>query len=559
MLLRLVTPVKRSGSSNIQLKKRIPLDVLPLVRGQQLAIPIGGEWASVTITDSMNTIRLSLRTADLSVAKVRQAEALAHLERVFESYRADRPVELSQRNAVALSRVIYEGWAEGEARETTVALEHTEDGWKLAEGDTTADEGEGFAAVMGQLAALEGDGAEAFESLLGPVVDHQLAKLGVSRLTAASRERVLEAFRSALYQGLAQRKRNAEGDFTPDPRASRFPPLEVGHQVSGTKSSRQTITGLAEAWWEEARAAGRSQSTYEAYARAAKQLATFLRRDDARTVTTQNIMDFTAHRRDQGASAKTINQGDLSALNVLFDWGRRRGRVPANPVDLQNSKVIAPNPSKSTGRRKSYSDEEALAVLNHASKHRSNRERAQLVLAKQWVPWLCAYTGARLGEMAQLRGTDVFQQAGRWVLRITPEGTVTVKTGTARTVPLHPHLVDMGFPQLAQAAGKDFMFLAPRDDTEAALRGAWRTLKNRITTFIREVVTDRRLQPSHAWRHRMETKARTLGWREDVTNSITGHVTPGVAATYGDMEILAMSRALDQLPRYEAEEPPAPK
>jgi integrase len=95
-------------------------------------------------------------------------------------------------------------------------------------------------------------------------------------------------------------------------------------------------------------------------------------------------------------------------------------------VDLQNSKVIAPNPSKSTGRRKSYSDEEALAVLNHASKHRSNRERAKLVLAKQWVPWLCAYTGARLGEMAQLRGSDVFQQAGRWVLRITPEGTVTV-------------------------------------------------------------------------------------------------------------------------------------
>eukprot|EP00873_Tetraselmis_striata_P032002 jgi/Tetstr1/452266/TSEL_039302.t1 len=155
MLLRLVTPVKRSGSSNIQLKKRIPLDVLPLVRGQQLAIPIGGEWASVTITDSMNTIRLSLRTADPSVAKVRQAEALAHLERVFESYRSDGPVELSQRNAVALSRGIYEGWAEGEARETTVALEHTEDGWKLAEGDTTADEGEGFAAVMGLLIVAE--------------------------------------------------------------------------------------------------------------------------------------------------------------------------------------------------------------------------------------------------------------------------------------------------------------------------------------------------------------------------------------------------------------------
>lgn len=42
-------------------------------------------------------------------------------------------------------------------------------------------------------------------------------------------------------------------------------------------------------------------------------------------------------------------------------------------------------------------------------------------LAKRWLPWVCAYTGARVGEIAQLRKQDVAHEHGRWVLVITPE------------------------------------------------------------------------------------------------------------------------------------------
>jgi integrase len=45
--------------------------------------------------------------------------------------------------------------------------------------------------------------------------------------------------------------------------------------------------------------------------------------------------------------------------------------------------------------------------------------------ARRWVPWLCAYTGARPGEMTQLRGKDVTKQGSIWAVHITPEaGTV---------------------------------------------------------------------------------------------------------------------------------------
>ncbi|MGB8631769.1 MAG: hypothetical protein WCD69_20720, partial [Xanthobacteraceae bacterium] len=41
--------------------------------------------------------------------------------------------------------------------------------------------------------------------------------------------------------------------------------------------------------------------------------------------------------------------------------------------------------------------------------------------ARRWVPWLCAYTGARVGEIAQLRKEDVVKREGLPSILITPE------------------------------------------------------------------------------------------------------------------------------------------
>jgi integrase len=77
------------------------------------------------------------------------------------------------------------------------------------------------------------------------------------------------------------------------------------------------------------------------------------------------------------------------------------------------------------------------------------------------VPWLCAYTGARVGEMTQLRGVDVLRQDGISALRITPEAG-TVKTRKARVVPLHDHLIAQGFPEFVKTRGKGPLFYNER-------------------------------------------------------------------------------------------------
>ena len=360
------------------------------------------------------------------------------------------------------------------------------------------------------------------------------ASIGFRRLAKAYLALLIETGEASL------KRQRGELVQTPEPPA----PKQV-EQLRGVPD--QTITGLVADWWKEAKAAGRSVSTHEAYERVARQFAEYLQHDDANVVSKADVIRFKDHRLGQGAAPKTVKDSDLAGLRSLFRWGVANGRVKENPAE--GVSVIAPK--KAQTRPKGFTDEEAKAILTHASGHgQQPGEGVKIAAAKRWVPWLCAYTGARLGEMVQLRRKDLRREGETWVLSLSPEA-VTVKGGKFREVPLHPHLADMGFPAFVKASEEGFLFLQPSEASAEAERGAWRTAKNRVTEFVRQVVTDKQVQPNHAWRHRMETLTRNLDIRRDVTDAITGHTTPGVAASYGDVTLEAKTVAVAKLPRYD--------
>lgn len=310
----------------------------------------------------------------------------------------------------------------------------------------------------------------------------------------------------------------------------------------------QTITGLVDLWWIDAKAAGRSQSTYKANERAMRYLSEFLEHDDANAVTVEDIIRFKEKRIADGRNAKTVGHSDIASLRAVFGWAKRNRKTAINPAeDIQ---VLIPKRKRTRGP--GFTADEALAILNHAGSHvRRAAEGRKMALAKRWVPWLCAYTGARVGEIAQLRKQDVVDEHGRAIIVITPEAGTT-KSGGYRKVPIHPHLIELGFIQLVEASAPGPLFLAPTKPGQEGIFGATRTVKNRLAEFVREVVSDPRVQPNHGWRHRFETIARNLGFREDVTNWITDHATKGVAAEYGETELQAMALVIDGLPRYTA-------
>jgi hypothetical protein len=56
--------------------------------------------------------------------------------------------------------------------------------------------------------------------------------------------------------------------------------------------------------------------------------------------------------------------------------------------------------------------------------------------AKRWVPWLCAYSGARVGELTQLRVQDVEHRACGPVLRITPDAGRPARPAQSPYIPI---------------------------------------------------------------------------------------------------------------------------
>jgi len=64
MLLRLVSPVRRTGSSIPQFVQRIPADVWPRAIGTRLEIPLGDGFVTFTVTEKTPSIRFSLRTRE---------------------------------------------------------------------------------------------------------------------------------------------------------------------------------------------------------------------------------------------------------------------------------------------------------------------------------------------------------------------------------------------------------------------------------------------------------------------------------------------------------------
>jgi integrase len=175
-------------------------------------------------------------------------------------------------------------------------------------------------------------------------------------------------------------------------------------------------------------------------------------------------------------------------------------------------------------------------------------ESAGTFAAKRWVPFLAAYTGARVGELAQLRKQDATLEGEHWVLLLTPEAG-TIKTNEARKVVLHPHLIDLGFPAFLRAAQPGHLFLKPAKDGDVL--GPLQGLKNRLSEFVRTVITDPNVAPMHGFRHRFKTVGMDCGIPTRILDAIQGHAARTAGDGYGDVTVKAMAMAMEKIPRVE--------
>lgn len=92
---------------------------------------------------------------------------------------------------------------------------------RVNEPQITADEWEGVLANWVKVGSSENPSD--LETPLGPVVDRLLLAKGIMRVTVETRGMVLLAFWQALRDSFESLKRNADGDYSADAKAERFP------------------------------------------------------------------------------------------------------------------------------------------------------------------------------------------------------------------------------------------------------------------------------------------------------------------------------------------------
>lgn len=207
------------------------------------------------------------------------------------------------------------------------------------------------------------------------------------------------------------------------------------------------------------------------------------------------------------------------------------------------------------GRERGFTDSEALAILKAArdyqppfSANPRTREAEPTTAAKRWTPWLCAYTGARVTEITQLRKEDLREHDGIPFVRVTPEAG-TVKTGQYRDVPLHPHLIELGFLAFVASRPAGPLFYqgpAHPDKQHPSLMVA-----TRIGKWVRGLGVTGEVAPNHGWRHRFKTVAIEAGMDARARDAIQGHAARTAGDSYGDVTLKARREAILRHPRYE--------
>jgi integrase len=217
------------------------------------------------------------------------------------------------------------------------------------------------------------------------------------------------------------------------------------------------FSDLVDGWAKERRPV--AKTIYE-WSRVVKQLAAFLKHDDARALTGDDLVRWKEAMLTEGLRPKTIQDAKLAPVRAILQWGVSNKKLRSNVADG----ISLDTRSKQGEKKRSFTDEEAKIVLAAAA--------VSTDPVKRWVPWIGAYSGARVSEICQLRREDVVEFDGIWCMKIMPEAGSVKTSGSERIIPVHPALEKSGFLQFAlqKNAGPIFSDLPP-DSENAAVMG----------------------------------------------------------------------------------------
>ena len=568
-------------------RQRVPLDLIPTV---------GKRW-----------IKESLRTKNATLAKALHAQVAAKYAARWEELRKNPIHHLDSRDSAALAGEIYRQILEREGEKPRHAwsrrewfmrraglmfgLDHFSPSALIAEDSNVAEveiprvamektptmpEVEAAAVTDNAVSedAASADprrrlneefcGADYVAKEIGRDLDALLKRAGIV-LGPEKREDVLFQAGEAAIRAYEKLMKESHGDFSADANANRFPPFVAWADAVRHSSLAEDVWRGGEPHW--ARATQRKyRHALDDFLEQFPSYALHRTRGDwdLAKVTTDHVRawrDNLLTRLAGKTSARTIQREYLGSLKSIFAYAVRNGRLRENPA---KGIYVEEAWGKKAAKMRGFFDEEAKAILRASLATPPARMSKHQADARRWAPWLCAYTGARVNEITQLRGQDVVERDGYWCVSITPEAG-SQKQGMARLVPLHDHLIEQGFVAFAQkfrpAQPLFHAFEIPesvktdkeKNDHRRRAAAAAATTSGRLATWVRSLkeVAAGDVHPNHGWRHRFKTEGLFRGMIPVVLDAIQGHAPATISEKYGDKPPRVTAPEIAKLPRIE--------
>lgn len=237
-------------------------------------------------------------------------------------------------------------------------------------------------------------------------------------------------------------------------------------------------------------------------------------------------------------SDRTVNKY-LSALGAYCQWLMQNGHIDTNPVDgMHLGKYRGPakvRPYTSDQLRDIFASPLFTGAESEEELHKAGK--VHIRDHRYWLPLMSLFTGARMGELAQLLVADVRQDRGRWIIHITREGDIakTTKTkGSQRVLPVHSELERLGFIEFhASSISNDNSRLFPeiKPDSRGQLAGHYSRFWGRYVKRI-GVKNDATIN-FHSFRHGMADALRRAGYRDEEFGYLLGHTKATTTGRYG--------------------------
>ena len=382
-----------------------------------------------------------------------------------------------------------------------------------------------------------GDSDRSLEIRFGLLASWVLARHGLE-VTPSSRLVLLrQVAEAALDAGWAM-KRATQGDYTPDPKANRFPALTPTNSAPSV-----TFQALFESWQAEAKP---SPSTLATWRPILGSLQKYVGHDNAVRLEMSEVVGWKNNLIQTGLAASTINNTYLACLRAVLANGK------ANQLIAQNVAIgVRVREKRVAGKgRLPYNDQEVATLLRLAAEQTNS--------ARRWIPLLAACTGARAGELAQLWAERVRDRNGILILDLKPaeDGGTFKNAGSEREVPMHPALIEAGFFDFARNKKTGPLFYGrSRGQGE---RHASKGTVNHLAAWIRKQqgFDDPRKAPTHAFRHWWKTKASRAGLSDSQADFIQGHQAgePGKYRHHDyNLDVIAREIARISIPQIVAE------